>query len=182
MKLADTIVSIIIAAAVLLSAYGVGLLIREVRTGGEQPPSQSVAEVNKVTAEPRLAALTDNSPGRTTNVPEQATELEESIQTASEPNSLSQKDERPSKGGAGKRADGRRGDSTLRALSPREREQMRQRWKSTSDEQRQSRKTRTPSRSGEDRPPRRNDTTQESTEAERNAGETDSEPDRNNQG
>jgi len=177
MKFADTIVSVIIISAVLLSAYAVGLVIREVRTGSVQPQPQIVAEANDVAAQPQVAAMASRSAGQPTDVPKQAAEVNEPMQTAAEPD-LSLQKNRPPKGAAS----GRRGGNTLRALSPREREQIRRRWESMSDEQRQEFKARMQSRPGAARSPRRNNVSQETADTEQDAGESDSEPDKDNQG
>ena len=181
MRFADTIASIITISAVLLSAYAVGLLIRYVRTGTTLPQTRVVAEADGVAAQPKAAALAGHSTGQMANVSEQPAEANEPMKTAAGPDRSMQNDEKLSKSETRRRTDGRRGDKALRALSPREREQMRQRWESMSDEQRQKVKTRTQSRSGAARPPRRKDVSQETSDTEQETGETDSEPDRNNQ-
>ena len=182
MKFAETIVSIIIMAAVLLSAYAVGLVIREVRTGTVAPQPQIVAEANDVATAPQVAALAGGSTGQTTDVSTQAVEVNEPMRTSAKPDQSSPKKDGPFRDGAYRRADGRRGGNTLRALSPREREQMRRRWESMSDEQKQEFKARMQSRSGTARPQQRKDVSQETADTEQDAGETDSEPDKDNQG
>ena len=181
MKFADTVVSIIIMAAVLLSAYAVGLVIREVRTGTVGPQPQVVAEANDAATEPETAALAGRSAEQTTDVPTLAVEVNEPMQTAAKPDQSSPKKDKPFGDGAYRRADGRRGGNKLRALSPQAREQMRQRWESMSDEQRQEFKARMQSRSGTARSPRRKDVSQETVDTVQDAGESDSEPDRDNQ-
>jgi len=181
MKFADTVVSIIIMAAVLLSAYAVGLVIREVRTSAVAPQPQVVAEANDVAAEPEIAALAGRSAEQTTDVPTLAVAVNEPMQTAAKADQSSPKKDKPFRDGAYRRADGRRGGNALRALSPQAREQMRQRWESMSDEQRQEFKARMQSRSGTARSPRRNNVSQETADTEQDAGESDSEPDRDNQ-
>ena len=108
MKFAETLVSIIIMAAVLLSAYAVGLVIREVRTGTVAPQPQVVAEANDVAAEPQVAALAGGSTGQTMDVSTQAVEVNEPMQTAAKADQLSPKKDKPFRDGAYRRPDGRR--------------------------------------------------------------------------
>jgi hypothetical protein len=73
MKLSNTVVSVIVIAAVLVSAYAMGLLIRQVRTGGHvaQPPSAG----NEAPA----GAKVPHGPGeaRTKDTPQERTQLKE---------------------------------------------------------------------------------------------------------
>ena len=62
MKHANTVVFVIVAAAVLLTAYGVGLLIRQARMSHVEPDRQTVAAPNDTA--PSEAMAEDYGPGR----------------------------------------------------------------------------------------------------------------------
>ncbi len=68
MKLSNTVVSVIVIVAVLVSAYALGLLIRQARTGGSRV--QAPADVNKP-ARPTAVASHGPDAERTKDTPEE---------------------------------------------------------------------------------------------------------------
>ncbi len=75
MKLSNTMVSAIVIGAILVSAYAIGLLIRQVRTGS-QPTAPVVAEANEAaTRHARMAPGPGGAP--TKDTPEQRAQAKE---------------------------------------------------------------------------------------------------------
>jgi len=74
MKLSNTVVSTIVIVAALVSAYALGLLIRQARTGATRAPAP--AEVNNVS---RPTAVVSRGPGagRTKDTPEERAKIKE---------------------------------------------------------------------------------------------------------
>ena len=74
MKLSNTMVSAIMIGAALVSAYAIGLLIRQVRTGS-QPTAPVAADANEAARQARMAP----GPGgaRTNDTPEQRAQAKE---------------------------------------------------------------------------------------------------------
>ena len=62
MKVSNTVVSVVVIAAVLIFAYGVGVLIRQARTGGSHAPSPTQAKEAASSQRPGPTARTKDTP------------------------------------------------------------------------------------------------------------------------
>ncbi len=76
MKSSNTVVTVIVIAAVLIAAYGVGLLIHQARLGNSPSPASSGADANRIES-----GTADSSerprPGQTKDTPEARAKLKE---------------------------------------------------------------------------------------------------------
>jgi hypothetical protein len=116
MKVSNTVVSVVVVAAVLIFAYGVGLLIRQARTGS---PQSKPAQV-KDTASPQRPG-----PGaaRTNDTPEERLRLKEEKAKAIEKASAQTDEEKQKlRDQVIKQVGGRRGGRGRRGLPPQERQ------------------------------------------------------------
>ena len=117
MKVSNTIVSAIVVAAVLVFAYGVGLLIRQARTGGSHGPAP--AEVNNTASSRRPG------PGaaREKDTPEERARLKEAKAKAIEKmNSLTEEEKEKLRNQVIRQVGGRRGGKGRQNLSSQERQ------------------------------------------------------------
>jgi hypothetical protein len=114
MKLSNTMVSVIVIGAVLVSAYAIGLLIRQVRTGA-RPTAPVAAE----TAAPRPgpgAAATKDTPAERAQVKEARTKTLEKM------GALTKEEQEQFKDKVIKQVGGRRGGKGPGGLTPEERQ------------------------------------------------------------
>jgi hypothetical protein len=116
MKVSNTVVSVIVVAAVLVFAYGVGLLIRQARTGGSHGPMP--AEVNN----PMLRQTGPGAAGAK-DTPEERARWREAKANANEKmNSLTEEEKAKFRSQVAKQVGGRRGGRGRQNLSPQERQ------------------------------------------------------------
>ena len=116
MKLSNTMVSAIVIGAVLVSAYAIGLLIREVRTGTR--PAAPAAETSEAAA-PRPGpgtAATKDTPAERAQVREARTKTLEKM------GALTKEEQEQFKDKVIKQVGGRRGSKGPGGLSPEERQ------------------------------------------------------------
>jgi hypothetical protein len=149
MKLANTVVSVLVIAAVLVFAYGVGLLVRQARTGGSRSPS-SVAEANDAAAARRMT-MSSHGPGasRTKDVPEERTRLrEEKAKTLEKMNSMTEEEKEKFRNQVRRQVGGRRGSKGVSNLSPEEQQAQKIGVQSQSGAGRQKEDANTPATEG----------------------------------
>jgi hypothetical protein len=130
------IVSVVLIAGVLLGAYGLGLLIRQARTGGETFAPQGTAESNdSASTEPQVP---NPRIGRAKPTPEPlAAAKQEKAEELVEVENLTEaeRQERREALGAQLRT-GSRQPGRVPHLSPQELEEIRERWPQMSEEER----------------------------------------------
>jgi len=113
MKISNTVVSVVVIAAVLIFAYGVGMLIRHARTGGSQPPSPTQAKDAASSQRPGPTAA------RTKDTPEERMRLkEERTQALEKMNSRTDEEKAKLRDQVIKQVGGRRGGKKRQALPP----------------------------------------------------------------
>ncbi|MCX5645553.1 MAG: hypothetical protein NTZ17_12900 [Phycisphaerae bacterium] len=116
MKVSNTVVSVVVIAAVLIFAYGVGMLIRQARTGGSRAPSSAQVKdaVSPLRPGPTAARTNDTPEERMRLKEEKAKAIEKmSVQTDEEKQKLRDR--------VIKQVGGRRGSKKRQALSSQER-------------------------------------------------------------
>ena len=113
MKISNTVVTVVVIAAVLIFAYGVGMLIRQARTGGSRAPSPTQATDAASSQRPGPTAA------RTKDTPEERMRLKEERAKALEKMNL-QTDEEKAKlrDQVIKQVGGRRGGKKRQPLPP----------------------------------------------------------------
>lgn len=117
MKVSNTVVSVVIIAAVLIFAYGVGMLIRQTRTGGSRAP---LPIQTKDAASPTRPGPTA---ARTKDTPEERLRLKEEKAKAIEKMSLRTDEEKEKlRDQVIKQVGGRRGGRKRPGLAPQERQ------------------------------------------------------------
>jgi FtsZ-interacting cell division protein ZipA len=117
MKVSNTVVSVIVVAAVLVFAYGVGLLIRQARTGGSHGPVS--ADVNNTTSSRRTGPGTAGAK----DTPEERARVKEAkAQAIEKMNSLTEEEKEKFRSQVTKKVGGRRGGKGRQNLSPQERQ------------------------------------------------------------
>ena len=110
MKLSNTVVSVIVIVAVLVSAYALGLLIRRARTGATRV--QAPAEVNQVS---RQTAVASHRPGeeRTKDTPEERAKIKDrKAQALEKMNALTPEEKQEFREEIRKKVGGRQPDQT----------------------------------------------------------------------
>ena len=155
MKLSNTVVSIIVITAVLLSVCVVGLLIRQARTGRSEREPQTVAEANDTTTQPDMAtSLREPGAGQAQDDAEQRARLKkEREQVLEKMASLTEEEKEQFRERIRQRFSSQRAGSQRTSLSPEEREQMRLKWENMSEEQRKAALARMRARAGAGRRP-----------------------------
>ena len=140
MKLSNTVVSVIVITAVLLSVCAVGLLIRQARTGRSEREPQTVTEANDAASQPDMAAsLREPGAGQARDDAEQRARLKkEREQVLEKMRSLTEEEQEQFRERIRQRFSSQRAESQRGNLSPEEREQMRQKWQNMSEEQRRA--------------------------------------------
>jgi hypothetical protein len=121
MKLSNTMVSVIVIGAALVSAYAIGLLIRQVRTGARSA-APVAAEANEAAARRAItapgpgAAPTKDTPGERAQAKEKKAKMLEKMSSATKEEQEQFKDT------VIKQVGGRRGGKRPGGLSPEERQ------------------------------------------------------------
>lgn len=182
MKYFSTVATGIVAVAVLLAAYAVGLLIRQARIRSLQPEGQAVAAPNDTAA--AKAALESHGPG-----PEKVQRDETKEEEADVPETMNDLAEE-GKGPSGPRGRDRLGGEGSRGrfanLPPEQREKMLRKWQDMSEEERQAYRAKMKASSRTRREARQevaSDASEgESTTTEQNGEESGSEPNEADQG
>lgn len=140
MKQGNLVVSLILIVAILLGAYGLGLLIRQARMGDRQPPTQPVAEVNDPAALQRLKSEPRIGRAKPEPTPEElAAAKQQRAEKLSEAENLTdqQRQERRDALRAQLRSQTQR-LGQLPHLSPEELKDIREKWPQMSEEERQA--------------------------------------------
>ena len=114
MKLSNTMVSAIVIGAVLVSAYAIGLVIREMRTGGQ--PAAPAAETTEATARPGPGTAAKDTPAQRAQVKEAKAETLEKMGT------LTKEEQAQFQDKVIKQVGGRRGGRGPGGLTPEERQ------------------------------------------------------------
>jgi hypothetical protein len=115
MKVSNTVVSVLVIAAVLVSAYALGLLIRQVRTGGRAPVSPAAGENAP-------AGVRRPGEARTMDAPEERAKVkEERAKALEQTSSLTEEQKAKFRTQVRRQVGGRRGDRGSQGLSPQER-------------------------------------------------------------
>ncbi len=115
MKVSNTVVSVIVVAAVLVFAYGVGLLIRQARMGGAHRPAP--AEVNDAASARRPGPMS----ARTKDTPEERARLkQEKAKAIEKMESRTQEEKEKFREQVVQQVGGRRGGKRRQGLSPQE--------------------------------------------------------------
>ncbi len=150
MKLSNTVVSIIVIAAVFLSVCVVGLLIHQARTGRSEREPQTVTEANDTASQPEMAAsLRKPGSGQTEDDAEQRARIKkEREQILEKMASLSEEEKEQFRERIRQRFSSQRAGTQRTNLSPEEREQMRLKWENMSEEQRKAALARMRARAG----------------------------------
>lgn len=175
MKFSNKAVSLVVIAAVLLAAGGVGLLIRQARTGNSRAGAQPVAGGEDTSSPPPLPLQGLDRRG-TADTPEDRAKLKEQrAQILKKLESLTEEEKEQFRARVSARYSsrpaGRRG---FQNLSPEQREEMARRWQDMSEQEREAlRKQR--ERAAQPRQ-------EEGKDAGQGTETTDSEPNQTNQG
>jgi len=120
MKLSNTMVTVIVIGAVLVSAYAVGLVIREVRLGSRPAAPAAVERTEAAAQRPGPdAALTKDTPEERARVKEKKAEMLEKMSAATKEEQEQYRDK------VIKQVGGRRGGKGPGGLSPEERQARR---------------------------------------------------------
>lgn len=182
MKYFSTVATGIVAVAVLLAAYAVGLLIRQARIRGFQPQGQAVAAPNDTAA--AKAAVESHGPG-----PEKVQRDETKEEEADVPektSNLAEEGKGPSGARGRDRLGGKGGRGRFANLPPEEREKMRLKWQDMSEEERQAYRAKMEASSRTRREARQEATSDasesESATTEQSGEESGSEPNEADQG
>jgi hypothetical protein len=113
MKVSNTVVTVVVIAAVLIFAYGVGMLIRQARTGGSHASSPTQAKGAAASQRPGPAAA------RTKDTPEERLRLKEARAKDLEKMSSGTDEEKAKlRDQVIKQVGGRRGGKKRQALPP----------------------------------------------------------------
>ncbi|MGE5296591.1 MAG: hypothetical protein ACM3VT_17360 [Solirubrobacterales bacterium] len=75
MKSSNTVVTVIVIAAVLVAAYGVGLLVQRARQGNSRPATSGVVDANRTSG--KAEALQKPGMGQTGDTPESRAKVKE---------------------------------------------------------------------------------------------------------
>ena len=137
MKQGNVVVSLVLIAVVLGAAYGLGLLIRQARTGKSEP-APPAAEPNEIANLEKLVPGRRSAESKPKPTPEQlAAAKQEKAEQLAEVGALTeqQKQERREALREQLRTSGRE-PGRLSHLSPEEREELRQKWPQMSMEER----------------------------------------------
>ncbi len=141
MKLSNTVVSIVVITAVLLSVCAVGLVIHQARTGRSEREPQTIAEANDTGSRPEMAtSLRESGAGQARDDVERRARLKkEREQVLEKMSSLTEEEKEQFRERVRQRFSSQRaGRSGLWSLSPEEREQMLQKWQNMSEEERKA--------------------------------------------
>ncbi len=186
MKFTNRVVSLIVIAAVLLAAGGVGLLIRRARIGNSQAGPEAVAGVDDASSQSPMSP--DRLDGRrTAGTPEERAKLKEQrAEILKKMESLTEEEKEQFRARVSARYSsrpaGRRGYENL---SPEQREEAVRRWQNMSEQEREAlrkqmeERFRGVRRQGESATPSGQE---EGTDAERGVETIDSEPNQSSQG
>lgn len=111
MKVSNTVVTVVVIAAVLIFAYGVGMLIRQARTGGSHAPPATGAKDAASSQRPGPTAA------RTKDTPEERQRLkEERAKDLEKMNAATDEEKAKLRDQVIKQAGGRRGGKKRQAL------------------------------------------------------------------
>lgn len=117
MKVSNTVVSVVVVAAVLIFAYGVGMLIRQARTGGARAPLPTQTKGTASAPRPGPTAA------RSQDTPEERMRLKEAKAKAIEKMSLRTDEEKEKlRDQVIKQVGGRRGGKKRQGLASQERQ------------------------------------------------------------
>jgi hypothetical protein len=149
MRLSNTVVSVLVVTAVLVFAYGMGLLIRQMRTGGSH--NRSATEANDAVAA-RRTAISPPGPGaaQAKDTPEERTRLkEEKAQAIEKMSSLTEEQKEKFRSQVRKQVGGRRSSKGLQDVAPQQRAAQKIRGQSQSEAGRQKEDVNAPALQGE---------------------------------
>ncbi len=141
MKLSNTVVSIVVITAVLLSVCAVGFVIHQARTGRSEREPQTAAEANGTTSQPEMAtSLGEGGAGQAQDDVERRARLKkEREQVLEKMSSFTEEEKEQFRERVRQRFSSQRARrSEPWSLSAEERERMLQDWQTMSEEQRKA--------------------------------------------
>lgn len=137
MKYMNAIVSVIIAAAVLIAAYAIGLLVRRARIP-DSPPGTAAAP-NEVTTDPRMALpLPGRIPARSDDAEARATIRQQQEELLAKSKNMTEEEKQQFREQIRSRVTPPGARRRLRGLSEEDRERMLQSWQNMSPQQREA--------------------------------------------
>jgi hypothetical protein len=151
MKLSNTMVSVIVIGAVLVSAYAIGLLIRQARTG-----SPSAAPVVTETTDAAASRLGPGAAPPRDTPAERAQVKETRAKTLEKMSTLTKEEQEQFKDKVIKQVGGRRGGKASGGLSPEERQARKMKAQSPSQAADETQDANTPASPTESTNPKQN--------------------------